>query len=795
MVSSGLISKTLSGLFNGISQQANALRLDNQGEQQVNMDSSLVEGLSKRPNLEYLHEIVGTISPDSFIYFIERGDNEQYFAIFTGNAVKPIEIYTLEGVECTVNYVGSAGSYISGIVPKDVIQAETIADYSIIANTGQTVSMDATSVTPVTTDAGLNIKNSALFYVEKGYPETNYKISVTDGAGTYTGSHTTAAPSANGVSYAKTDEIATALMNSITLPAGYSKSSFGSVVLVEKTSAGSFSISAEDSFGDIAIRPIKGSVQRMSKLPPVAPVGYVLEVAGDASTHFDNTYVKYEKSDSGAGVWTETVAFEDEDGVPLRNSFDGSTMPHQLVRTALNTFEFSPIDWSDRLVGDNVSSPYPSFVDNKISQVFFFKNRVGFISEESIALSRNSDYFNFWSSTATDVLENDPIDVTLSTKQVNHIKQMVPFNTTLLLFSANTQYSLSSGDGLLTPQTVSIDPVTHFDTNTSVQPVAAGANVYFLVNNGNYNGMREYFVQNNAKTNDAAEVTAHVPRFIPNTIKRLISSSSQNMILGIDDANPDIYVYKYFWNGDEKVQSAWFKWTYPEIDRIIDGFLTEDGMYLLVQRGTKVEIMYSKLDFSKTGNLDFRVYLDYLETITGGVYDPNTNKTRFTLPYEMVRNDFVVVDGITGSSLGGVTQVNSTTIDVNDNQEGKTLYVGIPYNSMYEFSHFYIRDGEGSPIIQGRIQLRSITLNYDETGYFKLTVDSGGGRVNTKEFTGTQLATAELGSPSLLSGSKKFSVLSKASGVSIKLESDSYLPFSIHTASFAGYFTTQTRPI
>ena len=36
--------------------------------------------------------------------------------------------------------------------------------------------------------------------------------------------------------------------------------------------------------------------------------------------------------------------------------------------------------WGERIVGDLVSAPDPSFIGNKINNVFFFRNRLGFLS-------------------------------------------------------------------------------------------------------------------------------------------------------------------------------------------------------------------------------------------------------------------------------------------------------------------------------------------------------------------------------------------------------------------------------
>ena len=78
-------------------------------------------------------------------------------------------------------------------------------------------------------------------------------------------------------------------------------------------------------------------------------------------------------------------------------------MPHQIVRkfnSAGNIyFEVSPINWEDRLVGDETTNPAPSFVGKFINKLVLYRNRLGIMADENIVLSRPGDYFNFWSKT------------------------------------------------------------------------------------------------------------------------------------------------------------------------------------------------------------------------------------------------------------------------------------------------------------------------------------------------------------------------------------------------------------
>ena len=117
-------------------------------------------------------------------------------------------------------------------------------------------------------------------------------------------------------------------------------------------------------------------------------------------------FVTTNSASAGPGVWEETNA----PGITYQ--LDELTMPHQLVRQSDGSFTFEPVVWEDRTVGDDKTNPLPSFIGEKITSIFFYRNRLGLLSNESVILSRAGDYFNFFATTAQTVTADDPIDVT-----------------------------------------------------------------------------------------------------------------------------------------------------------------------------------------------------------------------------------------------------------------------------------------------------------------------------------------------------------------------------------------------
>ena len=174
-----LLSSSIPNLINGVSQQPPALRLPSQAQSQLNGLSSVVNGLSKRPNTQLIKKL-GTYNElqNCFIHTMQRDSNEFYILVISTTAIRVFDQY---GVERTVS--GSA-SYLSGISdPARQLSATTVNDFTFIVNKNKTVAK-MNGVSP-------SRNPEALVYIKKGEYSTEYKIKITKAGSTYTSTYTT----------------------------------------------------------------------------------------------------------------------------------------------------------------------------------------------------------------------------------------------------------------------------------------------------------------------------------------------------------------------------------------------------------------------------------------------------------------------------------------------------------------------------------------------------------------------------------------------------------------------------
>jgi len=781
------VSAPIPNFINGVSQQPFALRLASQAEDQRNAYSSIVEGLTKRPPTEHVAKLTDGDYANAYVHMINRDANERYIVVVTNGDIR---VFDFQGNEKTVNKPDGVG-YLSVTDAATQYSAVTIADYTFIVNKSQAVAMDS---------ATASARNpEALAWIRQGNYSTNYVVKLT-GPASVTASHTT--PDNDG-SLIQTDYIAEQLRASIDGVSGYSCTRYGSTLHISRSDGQDFNLQTEDSFGDLAIFTAKDEVQSFDELPAKAAHGFQVEIVGSPTNSFDNYFVEYDDGNGSRqqGIWKEIP----KPGRKIR--LDRSTMPHALVREADGTFTFRQIEWNDCVCGDEETSPEPSFVGYTISDIFFYRNRLGFISDENVIFSRSGDFFHFWRETVTDVLDTDPIDVAVSHVKVSLLRHAVPFNESLLLFSEQSQFVIG-GTEFLTPRTASINQTTEFETNLKARPVGAGRFVYFVAPKGGYSTVREYYTTGEDEGNDATDITAHVPKFIEGDVFKLAASTNENVLIALSDTCRNcIYVYQwYFGDYGSKVQSSWHTWWWAEGEAVLNADFIQSTMWIVVQRPDGVYLERMDIEPGKVDQgLDFRIHLD--RRITDAdctlTYDALTDKTTIALPFPEDTELQVVGDG-TSSLPGGFVLthevVDSSTITVRGDHTAGGFFVGRKYVMTYQLSPLVIREeapGGGTMAnTEGRLQLRRMTVNFADTGFFRVKVTPF--RRDTYEyvFSGRVVGSARspLGEGGIETGKFRFPIMANNFNVEIVIENDSPFPCRFLNADWeAQYIVRSTR--
>lgn len=787
-----LITRSIPNLIGGVSQQPEILRLENQATEQINGLSNVVEGLKKRPPTKHIAKLSSSNLSNAFIHTINRDTNERYVVVITDGA---LSVYDIDGTQKTVVEQTNVTNYLSSTNPRSDFRALTVNDYTYILNTTQNVALDSTTSTAKI--------EQAIYTVIQGVNSTKYSVTIDGTTSSFTSSNT------------NTESIRDGLFSAIGSPSGITLTKIGNSSFSIVKASGTLEVSASDGFGDQASQVIKDEVQNFSDLPAKGIDGMVVEVKGDASNSFDNYYVKFVDSNE---VWEETVA------PGINTTLDSDTMPVLLIRTADGNFRLTQSDgstytisstdydvpaWGTRVVGDEESSPVPSFVGTKIRDMFFHRNRLGFLADENVIMSRSGEFFEFFNETVTDSLDTDIIDINVSHTKVSILKHAVAFDEKLLLFSDQTQFILSGGNSL-TPNNISVTVTTEYENTSTVKPVGSGSNVFFAFDKGQFTGVREMYVEADGETNTGEDITANVPKYIPSSLFKMANASNENILVLLSSkANylNHLYVYQWFVSNGRRLQSAFHRWTIGDANdtTILNVDFIGTNLYLVVDRSDGLYL--EKIDCAPASVDEDATYLTHLDrkldnTEVSESYNAGTNQTTITLPYA-IDNTMKLVGKPGGSNKAGrdITLVSQTGTDlvVSGDITSFDYFVGEQYIFEYTFSQQYLALGQSSAtgsrtrVREGRLQIRNWTVSYNDTGFFQTSVTPVGRDESTTTFTGTVLGTGLTGTVNLEDGDFTFAVQSRNENLTIKLTNNSHLPSNFVNAEWEGYYVTQSR--
>lgn len=814
-----LISSTIPNLINGVSQQPPASRIPTACEDATNCYMSVVSGLQKRQNSEFVSKITTSQAlGGASVHLTKDSRDKRYVFVASSGSIKAFDLDT--GVEATVtanSAVAKTGTdidYLASTQPDRDFQFISVADQTFILNRSQIVSggsldEDGTRLDPVDTVS---------VFIRRAVVKTTYKIKIGD---TVVAEFTTADNTSADNALEGTAEIAEQLVASFNqnkeantaVVQNEAATRVGSVVIFKrKTLADGETrdpVKVDDQFGGAAMRVIEDTVQDFSDLPPAEEEGRLVKVVGDAEAEGDDYWVLF-----NGKVWVEAAGYNSQWRI------NADTMPHKLVLSVdangVSSFEIAPVEWGDRIVGDVESNKNPTFVGNTINSMFLYKGRMGFLTDENLVMSEVANYENFYRTTVTQVLDSERIDIASTTGRVNILRHAVAFGDSLVLFSDTQQFRVTQGD-ILSPATVGLQPTTAYDGSRHVPPVNSGPNVFFSVDGPRFSIVREMYIdENNGQQFDAAEVTIQVPKFIPAPVNKMaVSTYEDALILSAGDKENCLYIYKWFLDGKTKVQSSWSKWEFDEDTKIKGlGFLDQD-LIMVYENGSDLQIDRVRLEEAVSLSDENVLLLDHQTNTTDGTltaaYDSSSNLTTFTLPFTHKQPfEFWASGDLYGQQLvvsrgpdiaNPVAPGTATpTYLVEGDWSSAEVTAGLPYLFEFTFSDQFVRTnrGQGDISIQdGRLQLRYMSIVYQNSSYFEVRVKPKNRDEKRYVFNARTLAdsTNVFDAVPVETGEYRFPVFAQNTKVTIKLSSDKPFPCAFGVVEWDALYNPRTSRI
>ena len=611
-------------------------------------------------------------------------------------------LYDAAVANCAVTSIPSNG-YLNGATVDD-IELLTLNDYTFVLNKAKTVAMlpDLTHATGLDT-------HRAHVTVTVVSNSTKYQITFNNAA-TPQVDITSASSAATATSIAK--QLADEINNNVS---GFIAIHIGPGLHIVGTSA--FSISVASASATEAIFAITDTTANVSRLPLQAKNGYVVQVVNSEDIDVDDQYLQFytdDGSNEGIGQWFETA----KPGITYK--FDPLTMPHVLISKADGTFEFKAptivVDgvtvsaWDERIIGDENTNKIPSFVGGKIDHIFFYRNRLGFLSGQNVVLSKAADLFDFWNTTAQTSVDDDPIDISVAGKKPVFLHYVQPTSVGLVLYSSVEQFLLTTDSDILSPTSAKVNTMSNYECDPNVEAQSLGISQAFISKTPLFTRLFELNDIAPDREPLMADITNIVPELIPATINSLKASPGLSLVSLGEVGTSTLYQYRFLNRSREKrVVNSWYKWELT--GNLLSQFFDSNTFYVAVSNGTDVYLQ--SFDVTQSNEQGFLslptgektdVCLDLFSINPHRTYDSVAETTRVLVLDEFGSILTPTINGTAGSQY----------VDLTGDYRGKDLIIGYGYNMTIDLPKLYrysvvgeeIKSDDVSSLIIHRIKFK-----------------------------------------------------------------------------------------
>lgn len=524
------------------------------------------------------------------------------------------------------------------------------------------------------------------------------------------------------------------------------------VILVSRKDGQDFEIFIDDGLYGNGLKVVKYVISDESELPFSAPKDFIVKVQPTKSSLA--YYLKY-SSEGRDGVWEETVA-------PLvKYKFRNDTLPHAMTHktdkqysseTNINGifFEVGEVDWEAKEAGDDNSSPFPSFIDQKINTMTFSRNRLWFFGGDWVCSTAAGEIKRWMPITVASILDDAPIDVRVDIRDKQEIiKHCLPVEDGILLFSDRILL-VTSFDQPMTSATVSVKDLGSYKVSDYAKPNVGENNIYFVSDSSNHNRL---YLANliQGQKRDFTDVSDHCPEYIKGTATKIIPVTSKNKVLIVMDTG-EIYVYDYMNTADgSRIQSAWSKWEFE--GSVVDIDVETDSVYLIIRYGSKMVIESMSIGYDSDVSYSGRpVFLDRLV-----VHD-------------------VEPEGLELEPNEVIEQRNGVWLQ------------GFPYKQRLVMSEFFRASDGSNPFEGGVTKIRNVELKLNKSSWFDATVKDEIRPDRKYEFRGRVMGERKnvLGMIPESSATYTIPIMLDKSRLTLVIENDSSLECNIVSLSWNG---------
>lgn len=709
-----LIEQAYAPLVQGVSQQRPKDRQAGQVSLQENMSSDIAFGLRRRAPSQY------RVASD-IIHIRERCTTSQT-AISGQRCMLLVDtgLSTLYVHDSLGNIVYQQHNSYLGTDDSRDIQFATVDGTVFVANTSQTASEESASNSGFNPDLG-----GYAFIVASVFART-YSVTLRVNGSQYTGTYTTPNGNSDGDAAQSTANYIMSQVRDSLVDAGATDANGIHLVatggtLTVRVDSGRVNVSTNS--GDTYLRTSgTHSTNNVSDLPPVlhSSLNNFTMTVGRSG---DPRYYVWDNTNQ---VWNEDSAYNARTrptGMPLALEYNNGN------------WSLGEYNWERRTAGDVTSNESFNFlVTGKITGLSAFQGRLVILSGEYVCMSASNKPYRWYRSTVESLKADDPIEIASTTSIAAAYRRAVVFNKDLICFSDGYQ-AIIAGSQAVTPSNAAIAISSTYECYSDVLPASTGQSMLFAApRTSGYSSVWEAspspYIDSSILGND---VTNHTPTYMQGRIDWIRSSSTVGLaVIALREEPNTLYVNEYLWNGSDKAQSAWHKWTFPSY--IVEAQIIESTLWLLV--GAPNGSLWVSMD-TRMGTGDIEEgslpHLDYYNTYTATASDQILVNRQAAeamgdtlVAYKMrgLKTDVVTLQGDYPH-----TPITLTKIRTEDNGDvlyqalgvsvGDLMLVGRPYLSCVQLTPPILRDSGENAVTAARKQVYKYMVQVYNTGDFR----------------------------------------------------------------------------
>lgn len=728
---------TVPSLAGGVSEQAHQDRHPTMCQEQDNCNNDPNSGVRPRAGGVVLGTVSGYAMTSPYCYTFSRDEDELYQVLVEGGELRVFNMN--EGVECTVTDNTPGGHLETYLTHTDeafkAFDAVTVEDTTFLANRQVVVRMDT-----ATTDER---PNEAIFYFKAGSYSTTYRARIKRSGTWYQAAYTTPDNSDPGnARFISTTRLAIELRDVLdTLKAdvapalnSFTFTRIGSAIIVSSSSSTTFEVDSQDGAGDTQLYAMTEWADSFSDLPSRAPFNYQVGVRGERSERKDDYWIRYKGAGSTTGYWEEIP----KPGIKYR--VDEATMPLVITSTAKNVFEVDVGSWGERLAGDGVrTSKNPQFINRKIRSLGFSSGRFQILTSGGMDMSRARNGYAFFPDTAQTRLATDPISFQAGTGSTSFLHHLVSAPESITMWGDRSQIKVEFGDGGVSEDNLDNPQVSQYEYDGVIKPCPIGSgSVVFTTAKSSGNSFTEVLLDKGYPSGELM-INEQCAKYVSGTIKAVSGGLVAGMLTATILESPIAYLYQWRNVGNERRQSAWNRWTFSGVDKVVALAQRGGDLYGMFKIGSV--LVFERFHMDPSDKAYQWVRLDHRLTEVGATWSGNV--ATLDLPFSVAADDrasWVAIENeepTNGRYLGRQLElewVDGNTVRVTAYETLTKFWIGAKITARRKFSRLSVQTQTGT-ILPNRLLIEKVTLSLEDSTYTKFLVeDNRGNTLSTQEW-------------------------------------------------------------